>query len=1100
MAHLIRTCGLPVRREIKGPRFSCPMSGGADFRPLEKAPRLRYFTDVDAPHRVDPARLQLKLVWERKQGNLYRGELQIPFSAKTAPPRVREVFVRPLDDRTTLREIDISLSLPRSKHFLPCIGVVKLEQTPALVFPYVEAGDLHAHVLGAPGLPLKARLRLAIGVGKAINRLHDEGLLHFALKPQNVLLSSAGRPMLADFARAYPLAGDAGEVPGVPSRVPPRYNALEVFEQRGGYSRRTESYAFGMLVAFIVGGAEPFAKTLSITVPGLVASGTLPELPKGSPVAPIVKKLLAPNPTRRASIGEALSALRDLHASFASGLPALSAEVLKVVRRFQQTDGSMKKLAADVAAHSEAADAFATALERQRNEQSAATGRLMAQVAAADKFQAERGAALDALIEANQGALEQLAALSEDIRGEEGLSAALDAQRTQLGAAEAALEAHARFNAETGGRVGRLEEEKEELGERVFTQDARVAELEASVAELKAAATESEKCIASLAAHVVALEENVDSWASRLAWRGDASEGPPKTSPTATDVDGVALDTLKRRAEQNDAIVQNALSACDHGEGLRGLVLRAVGPRVASGDVGDALAATDPSLAESLENLSEMCKGNAHRDRRLERDVRKLGETVSTLQLDVEQQQLAREALANGVGEFRVRFRQQLEELTQRFESGSFRQLESLSGRVGKVIPAVVKEQKRVQALAQGLSERIGVLELKFAQVSHSALFRASPLASPKSGRGTRGSRQGASAESPLHGQRAPSDVASVASAVAAVAAESAQDASLSSPRLLRSLSASVLPSIHSTTPYTSVHEFSAFPGAGSLPYVVALMSRKAKRRVYRIGGIDVAEPVALDIPCGPYMHVTTALSQNGLLFVFDGGEDCLHMHDLRGDFSAVVGPFPNLAFIATHGDAVVLGIVDSTRLLKASVQALLASPAVGTFGEYSVPRVSSSVAHTDLCPWTGRVVYAGPDGLPTELDVTTCEAHVHQCAGEVDWIASQSAIRAPGAACVYNDGFSLRHLTEEWEEAPPLGELSDAVLMVVPSSSKPASLARAAWLDWNRNVLFRGKRYPFTSPAKPAKYHALVRVFRDIFICLDEARQRWVALRISVP
>ncbi|XP_018807648.2 rust resistance kinase Lr10-like [Juglans regia] len=99
---------------------------------------------------------------------------------------------------------------------------------------------------------------IAIGVAKGIEYLHqgcDHQILHFDIKPHNVLLDHNFNPKISDFGLAKLCSKDQSVVSMTTGRGTMGYIAPEVFSRNfGNVSYKADVYSFGMLLLEIVGG------------------------------------------------------------------------------------------------------------------------------------------------------------------------------------------------------------------------------------------------------------------------------------------------------------------------------------------------------------------------------------------------------------------------------------------------------------------------------------------------------------------------------------------------------------------------------------------------------------------------------------------------------------------------------------------------------------------------------------------------------------------------------------------------------------------------------------------------------------------------------
>ncbi|KAL6647081.1 hypothetical protein ACP70R_014518 [Stipagrostis hirtigluma subsp. patula] len=131
----------------------------------------------------------------------------------------------------------------------------------ALVYEFMENGALDAYLLGRGRRAAVPALRdIAVGVARGIRYLHEEchqKIVHYDIKPGNVLLDGELTPKVADFglARLVNRADTHVSVSGV--RGTPGFAAPELWMQ-SGVTEKCDVYSFGMLLLEIVGRRRNF--------------------------------------------------------------------------------------------------------------------------------------------------------------------------------------------------------------------------------------------------------------------------------------------------------------------------------------------------------------------------------------------------------------------------------------------------------------------------------------------------------------------------------------------------------------------------------------------------------------------------------------------------------------------------------------------------------------------------------------------------------------------------------------------------------------------------------------------------------------------------
>ena len=127
---------------------------------------------------------------------------------------------------------------------------------------FVEGQALSKRIKETGGLPLPEATRIVAQIAAALEAAHEHGIIHRDIKPANILLTSKGRPMLADFGLAKDLEVTtgltlSGQVLGTVPYMSP--------EQCRGDSlnHQTDIYSLGVLYYEALTGHVPFSGSVT---------------------------------------------------------------------------------------------------------------------------------------------------------------------------------------------------------------------------------------------------------------------------------------------------------------------------------------------------------------------------------------------------------------------------------------------------------------------------------------------------------------------------------------------------------------------------------------------------------------------------------------------------------------------------------------------------------------------------------------------------------------------------------------------------------------------------------------------------------------------
>ncbi|KAL3714386.1 hypothetical protein ACJRO7_006331 [Eucalyptus globulus] len=130
----------------------------------------------------------------------------------------------------------------------------------ALVYDLMSNGSLDKHIFTKECdkfLDYKKIYEIALGVAKGIGYLHrgcDMQILHFDIKPHNILLDKNFTPKVSDFGLAKLYPTDHRTISMTAARGTLGYMAPELFYKNiGGVSYKADVYSFGMLLMEMAG-------------------------------------------------------------------------------------------------------------------------------------------------------------------------------------------------------------------------------------------------------------------------------------------------------------------------------------------------------------------------------------------------------------------------------------------------------------------------------------------------------------------------------------------------------------------------------------------------------------------------------------------------------------------------------------------------------------------------------------------------------------------------------------------------------------------------------------------------------------------------------
>ncbi|KAK3161622.1 hypothetical protein QOZ80_1BG0079410 [Eleusine coracana subsp. coracana] len=192
-------------------------------------------------------------------GAVYRGNL----------PNGHEVAVKMLKDNKGDGEefMNEVASISRTSHVnvVTLLGFCLQGSKRALIYEYMPKGSLERYAFNRnldneSTLTWEKLFEIAIGIARGLEYLHrgcNTRIVHFDIKPHNILLDQDFCPKISDFGMAKLCLNKESAISMVGARGTIGYIAPEVYsKQFGTISSKSDVYSYGMMVLEMVGARE----------------------------------------------------------------------------------------------------------------------------------------------------------------------------------------------------------------------------------------------------------------------------------------------------------------------------------------------------------------------------------------------------------------------------------------------------------------------------------------------------------------------------------------------------------------------------------------------------------------------------------------------------------------------------------------------------------------------------------------------------------------------------------------------------------------------------------------------------------------------------
>jgi serine/threonine-protein kinase len=243
-------------------------------------------------------------------GEVWRAsDVELGLEVALKVPHCRRVERRKATRDALRREVRMAREVA-SRHVCRIFDLLRVEDVELLSMEYVRGITLQHLLRHASPLTMDHAHDIAMQLLSGLAAIHDVGLVHCDIKPENVMIDDAGRVVVMDFSIARALRDPAGPV----SSGTPAYMAPEILEGREADSR-ADVFAAAVVCAEMV---DPRG------VRGQRARHRLwaevhrdPPLLGSTPWQPVLSRAVSLDPEQRpgdaAALAEALSAAYRPH-------------------------------------------------------------------------------------------------------------------------------------------------------------------------------------------------------------------------------------------------------------------------------------------------------------------------------------------------------------------------------------------------------------------------------------------------------------------------------------------------------------------------------------------------------------------------------------------------------------------------------------------------------------------------------------------------------------------------------------------------------------------------------------------------------------------
>eukprot|EP00756_Hemistasia_phaeocysticola_P001650 Hpha_TRINITY_DN11159_c1_g1::TRINITY_DN11159_c1_g1_i1::g.28021::m.28021/K07359/CAMKK2; calcium/calmodulin-dependent protein kinase kinase 2 len=247
---------------------------------------------------------KVRLVMHNKSNQAYAAKV-LPKSAlkmRMMPTRTGQTMSDPL--QRAKEEVMIMAKLKHA-NVIQIYGTMENDCELMIIMEYLERGAVFTSSYPAEPLALPKLQRYCTGIARGLQYLHDHGVIHRDIKPDNILLDARDNVKLADFGVSSQVGGDDEETAtitgftGTPHFMPP-----EAFDSDSREGEPTDVWAFGVTAyAMSFGKLPPWGRVKQLA--SLCEAIRAADVPYGHRcplVDHLLRKMLNKKPEKRINV------------------------------------------------------------------------------------------------------------------------------------------------------------------------------------------------------------------------------------------------------------------------------------------------------------------------------------------------------------------------------------------------------------------------------------------------------------------------------------------------------------------------------------------------------------------------------------------------------------------------------------------------------------------------------------------------------------------------------------------------------------------------------------------------------------------------------